>query len=469
MKGMFHMQTTEELKKLLYKNDTVADAAPEALAAAQDFCEGYKTFLDHCKTERETVAYSEKLLLEAGYKPFVPGEKLNPGDKVYTINRKKCVLAATVGTKPLDQGFHLNIAHIDSPRLDLRPVPVFEKNGLGYLRTHYYGGVRKYQWPTIPLALHGVIYRADGSAVEVCIGEKDDDPVFCITDLLPHLGAKQNAKTLAEGITAEDLNVLIGSQPIADREAEQRVKLNILGMLHEAYGITERDFTRAEIEVVPAHKARDIGLDRAMIGAYGHDDRVDAYPALMAEIGVQNPAYTTVCVLTDKEETGSDGVTGLNSMYTFHFLQQLCQTQGADYIMSCKASKCLSAGVPAAYGPAFADAFEPDNGTYAGNGVAIYKYTGSRGKSSTSDASAELVSYLTRLMDRSGIVWQIGEMGKLDLGGGGTVAKYVANQDIDTIDIGVPVLAMHSPFEVVSKADVYMAYRTFKAFCEDAE
>lgn len=469
MKGMFHMQTTEELKKLLYKNDTVADAAPEALAAAQDFCEGYKTFLDHCKTERETVAYSEKLLLEAGYKPFVPGEKLNPGDKVYTINRKKCVLAATVGTKPLDQGFHLNIAHIDSPRLDLRPVPVFEKNGLGYLRTHYYGGVRKYQWPTIPLALHGVIYRADGSAVEVCIGEKDDDPVFCITDLLPHLGAKQNAKTLAEGITAEDLNVLIGSQPIADREAEQRVKLNILGMLHEAYGITERDFTRAEIEVVPAHKARDIGLDRAMIGAYGHDDRVDAYPALMAEIGVQNPAYTTVCVLTDKEETGSDGVTGLNSMYTFHFLQQLCQTQGADYIMSCKASKCLSADVTAAYDPTFADAFEPDNGTYAGNGVAIYKYTGSRGKSSTSDASAELVSYLTRLMERSGIVWQIGEMGKLDLGGGGTVAKYVANQDIDTIDIGVPVLAMHSPFEVVSKADVYMAYRTFKAFCEDAE
>ncbi|PWM57020.1 MAG: aminopeptidase [Subdoligranulum variabile] len=463
------MQTTEELKKLLYKNDTVADASPDALAAAQDFCEGYKTFLDHCKTERETTAYSEKLLLEAGYKPFVPGEKLNPGDKVYAINRKKCVLAATIGTKTLEEGFHLNIAHIDSPRLDLRPVPVFEKNGLGYLRTHYYGGVRKYQWPTIPLALHGVLYRADGSMVEVCSGEKDDDPVFCITDLLPHLGAKQNAKTLGEGITAEDLNVLIASQPIADRDAEQRVKLNILGMLNEAYGITERDFTRAEIEVVPAYKARDIGLDRAMIGAYGHDDRVDAYPALMAEIGVQNPAYTTVCVLTDKEETGSDGVTGLNSMYTFHFLQQLCQTQGADYITACKAAKCLSADVTAAFDPTFADAFEPDNGTYAGNGVAIYKYTGSRGKSGTSDASAELVSYLTRLMDRNNVVWQIGEMGKLDLGGGGTVAKYVANQDIDTIDIGVPVLAMHSPFEVVSKADVYMAYLTFKAFCEDAE
>lgn len=463
------MQTTEELKKLLYKNEKVADLAPDTLKAAQEFCEGYKAFLDNGKTEREVTAYSEKLLVEAGYKPFVPGEKLEAGAKIYTINRSKCVLAATIGTKSLEEGFHLNIAHIDSPRLDLRPVPVFEKNGLGYLRTHYYGGVRKYQWPTIPLALHGVVYRADGTKVDICIGEKEDDPVFCITDLLPHLGAKQNAKPLGEGITAEDLNVLIASQPIADKDAEQRVKLNVLGMLNEAYGITERDFTRAEIEVVPAHKARDIGLDRAMIGAYGHDDRVDAYPALMAEIGVKAPVYTTVCVLTDKEETGSDGVTGLQSMYTFHFLQQLCQAQGADYISACKAAKCLSADVTAAFDPTFADAFEPDNGTYAGNGVAIYKYTGARGKSGTSDASAELVSYLTGLMDRNGVVWQIGEMGKLDLGGGGTVAKYVANQDIDTIDIGVPVLAMHSPFEVVSKEDVYMAYLTFKAFCEDAE
>lgn len=463
------MQTTEELKKLLYKNEKVVDLAPDTLKAAQEFCEGYKAFLDNGKTEREVTAYSEKLLVEAGYKPFVPGEKLEAGAKIYTINRSKCVLAATIGTKSLEEGFHLNIAHIDSPRLDLRPVPVFEKNGLGYLRTHYYGGVRKYQWPTIPLALHGVVYRADGTKVDICIGEKEDDPVFCITDLLPHLGAKQNAKPLGEGITAEDLNVLIASQPIADKDAEQRVKLNVLGMLNEAYGITERDFTRAEIEVVPAHKARDIGLDRAMIGAYGHDDRVDAYPALMAEIGVKAPVYTTVCVLTDKEETGSDGVTGLQSMYTFHFLQQLCQAQGADYISACKAAKCLSADVTAAFDPTFADAFEPDNGTYAGNGVAIYKYTGARGKSGTSDASAELVSYLTGLMDRNGVVWQIGEMGKLDLGGGGTVAKYVANQDIDTIDIGVPVLAMHSPFEVVSKEDVYMAYLTFKAFCEDAE
>ena len=443
------------------------------LEALEHLAAEYIDFISDNKTERECAASAVALAEEHGYLPLDQavreGRALKAGDKVWAQAHGKALILAHLGQRPLEQGLNILGAHIDSPRLDLKQNPLYESNGFTLFDTHYYGGIKNYQWVTLPLALHGVIYRADGSAVEVCIGEKDDDPVFCITDLLPHLGAKQNAKTLAEGITAEDLNVLIGSQPIADREAEQRVKLNILGMLHEAYGITERDFTRAEIEVVPAHKARDIGLDRAMIGAYGHDDRVDAYPALMAEIGVQNPAYTTVCVLTDKEETGSDGVTGLNSMYTFHFLQQLCQTQEADYIMACKASKCLSADVTAAYDPTFADAFEPDNGTYAGNGVAIYKYTGSRGKSSTSDASAELVSYLTRLMDRSGIVWQIGEMGKLDLGGGGTVAKYVANQDIDTIDIGVPVLAMHSPFEVVSKADVYMAYRTFKAFCEDAE
>ena len=459
----------KELEKLLYKNETVADCMPDQMAAAHEFCEGYKHFLNAAKTEREVVAYSEDLLRGAGYKPFVPGQQLNPGDKVYVINRKKCVLAATIGQKSLAEGFHMNIAHVDAPRLDLRPVPLFEKNKLAYLRTHYYGGVRKYQWATIPLSIHGVVYRADGTCAEICIGENPSDPVFCITDLLPHLAAKQNEKKLPEAITGENLNILFGSDPIEDKDVENRVKLNVLGMLNETYGITEHDFTRAEIEIVPAFTARDVGLDRSMIGAYGHDDRVDAYPALMAEITTTAPAHTTVCVLTDKEEVGSDGVTGLNSMYTFHFLQQLCQTQGVDYITACKASKCLSADVTAAYDPSYADAFEPDNGTYAGRGVAIYKYTGSRGKSSTSDASAELVNYLTRLMDSNNIVWQIGEMGKIDLGGGGTVAKYVANQDIDTIDIGVPVLSMHSPFEVVSKADVYMAYLTFKAFCEDAQ
>lgn len=463
------MKTTQELKELLYKNKTVADQQPDAIAEANAFCEGYKAFLNAAKTEREAAAYSEQLLKQAGYKPFVPGMALNAGDKIYLINRSKCVLAATIGERSMAEGFHLNIAHIDSPRLDLRPVPLFEKDGLAYFRTHYYGGIRKYQWPTIPLALHGVVCREDGTTVTITIGENDEDPVFTITDLLPHLGREQNQKKLPDAITAENLNVVLGSLPIADADAENRIKLSILGLLNEMYGITERDFVTAEIEIVPAFQARDVGLDRSMIGAYGHDDRVDAYPALMAEIEVQHPAHTTVCILTDKEEVGSDGVTGMNSMYAYHFLQQLCAATGVDSIAAFQASKCLSADVTAAYDPSFSEAFEPDNGTYAGCGVAIYKYTGAGGKSSTSDANAELVSYLTRLMNKNGVVWQIGEMGRLDLGGGGTIAKYVANRDIDTIDIGVPVLAMHSPFEVVSKADVYMAYRTFRAFCADAE
>ena len=459
----------EYAEKLLYTPEYAADKQADVKEKAAAFAEGYKKFMDSAKTEREAAVVSEQMLLAAGYKAFEPKKAYAPGEKVYFIQENKAVVAATIGQKPYEEGFRLVIAHIDCPRLDLRPNPLYESDHMSYFRTHYYGGVRKYQWATIPLAIHGVFTRADGSSVNFAIGEDENDPVFCITDLLPHLGAEQNERKLSEGIKGEELNVLIGSDTVEEEDVKEAVKLNTLILLNQKYGITERDFTRAEIEVVPAYKARDIGLDRAMIGAYGHDDRVDAYPALMAEIGTKSPAYTSVCVLTDKEETGSDGVTGLNSMYTFHFLQQLCAGQGADYITACKAAKCLSADVTAAYDPTFADAFEPDNGTYAGRGVAIYKYTGSRGKSGTSDASAELVSYLTGLMDANSVVWQIGEMGKLDLGGGGTVAKYVANQDIDTIDIGVPVLSMHSPFEIVSKADVYMAYLTFKAFCEDAE
>ena len=459
----------EYAEKLLYTPEYAADKQADVKEKAAAFAEGYKKFMDSAKTEREAAVVSEQMLLAAGYKAFEPKKAYAPGEKVYFIQENKAVVAATIGQKPYEEGFRLVIAHIDCPRLDLRPNPLYESDHMSYFRTHYYGGIRKYQWATIPLAIHGVFTRADGSSVNFAIGEDENDPVFCITDLLPHLGAEQNERKLSEGIKGEELNVLIGSDTVEEEDVKEAVKLNTLILLNQKYGITERDFTRAEIEVVPAAKARDVGFDRSMIGAYGHDDRVDAYPALMAEIGITAPAYTTICVLTDKEETGSDGVTGLNSMYTFHFLQQLCAGQGADYITACKAGKCLSADVTAAYDPTFADAFEPDNATYAGNGVAIYKYTGARGKSGTSDACAEMVSYLTRLLEKNNVVWQIGEMGKLDLGGGGTVAKYVANQDIDTIDIGVPVLSMHAPFEVVSKADVYMAYLTFKAFCEDAE
>ena len=451
-------------EQLLYKPEYAADKQPDVKEKAAAFAEGYKNFLDHAKTEREAAATSEKMLLAAGYKPFEPKKTYAPGEKIYFIQEHKAVVAATIGQKPFEEGFRLVIAHIDSPRLDLRPNPLYESDHLSYFKTHYYGGIRKYQWGTMPLAIHGVFTRADGSSMSFSVGEDENDPVFCITDLLPHLGAEQNDRKLSDGIKAEELNVLIGSDAVEEEDVKEAVKLNTLILLHEKYGITERDFTRAEIEVVPAHKARDVGFDRSMVGGYGHDDRVDAYPALMAEIETKNPAFTTVCVLTDKEEIGSDGVTGMQSMYVFHFMQQLCRAAGQDDIIAFQNSVCLSADVTAAYDPSWASAFEPKNGTYAGRGIALFKYTGSRGKSAANDASAELVGYVTRMMDENDVAWQIGELGRLDLGGGGTIAKYVANRGIPVIDIGVPVLSMHSPFEVIHKTDLYMAYRAFVLF-----
>ena len=316
----------------------------------------------------------------------------------------------------------------------------------------------------MPLAIHGVFSRADGTTVSVNVGEDENDPVFCITDLLPHLSAEQSERKLSDGIRAEELNILIGSDAVDDEEVKEAVKLNTMILLNEKYGITEKDFARAEIEIVPAYKSRDVGFDRSMIGAYGHDDRVDAYPALMAEIATKNPAFTTVCVLTDKEEIGSDGVTGMQSMYAFHFMQELCRTAGQDDILAFRHSVCLSADVTAAYDPTWASAFEPMNGTYAGRGIAIFKYTGGGSKGSASDACAELVSDITRMLDNGNVAWQIGELGRLDLGGGGTIAKYVANRGIPVLDIGVPVLSMHAPFEVIHKNDLYMAYRAFSLF-----
>ena len=456
-------------EQLLYTRPHAAEAGEELNRAADEFCEGYKTFLDNGKTERDVTAYTVKLLEENGYVPFVPGTNYAPGAKVYLNNRGKSVIAATMGQKPLGEGVHMNIAHTDAPRLDLKPNPLYENSELALLKTHYYGGIRKYQWVAMPLALHGVVYKADGAQVSVCIGEDEGDPVFCITDLLPHLGAEQNERKLGEGVKGEELNIVVGSLPYADKEVKDRVKLLALKLLNDKYGITERDFITAELEAVPAFKAKDVGLDRGLIGAYGHDDRVDAYPALIAEIETKLPVYTTVCVLTDKEEIGSEGVTGLNSMYVFHFVQQLCKAQGADDILCFQNSKCLSADVTAAFDPTFPSAFEAQNSTFVGKGVAISKYTGSRGKGGANDASAELVSYFTRIFDAAGAVWQIGELGKVDQGGGGTVAKYVASHNIDTMDVGVPVLSMHSPFELVAKIDVYMAYKAFKAFNDSAE
>ena len=451
-------------EKLLYKPAYVTDKDADVKQKAHDFAEGYKKFLDNGKTEREVAAESEQMLKDAGYVEFDPKKTYKPGDKVYFVQFKKAVVAATIGTRSFEDGFRLVIAHTDSPRLDLRPTPLYESDHLSYFKTHYYGGVRKYQWGTMPLSIHGVFTRDDGSTVTVRVGEDENDPVFCITDLLPHLGAEQNARTLKDGIKAEELNILIGSDAVEDEDVKEAVKLNTMILLNEKYGITEKEFMRAEIEITPAYKSRDVGFDRSMVGGYGHDDRVDAYPALMAEIETKNPAYTTVCVLTDKEEIGSDGVTGMQSMYAFHFMQELCRAASQDDIIAFRNSVCLSADVTAAYDPSWASAFEPMNGTYAGRGIAIFKYTGSGSKGSASDACAELVSDITRMLDKGNVAWQIGELGRLDLGGGGTIAKYVANRGIPVLDIGVPVLSMHSPFEVIHKSDLYMAYRAFTLF-----
>ena len=454
----------EYAEKLLYTPEYAADKQADVKEKAAAFAEGYKKFMDSAKTEREAAVVSEQMLLAAGYKAFEPKKAYAPGEKVYFIQENKAVVAATIGQKPYEEGFRLVIAHIDCPRLDLRPTPLYESDHLSYFKTHYYGGIRKYQWGTIPLSIHGVFTREDGSTVTVRVGEDENDPVFCITDLLPHLGAEQNARPLKDGIKAEELNILIGSDAVDDENVKEAVKLNTMILLNEKYGITEKEFMRAEIEITPAYKSRDVGFDRSMVGGYGHDDRVDAYPALMAEIETKNPAYTTVCVLTDKEEIGSDGVTGMQSMYAFHFMQELCRTAGQDDILAFRHSVCLSADVTAAYDPTWASAFEPMNGTYAGRGVAIFKYTGGGSKGSASDACAELVSDITRMLDNGNVAWQIGELGRLDLGGGGTIAKYVANRGIPVLDIGVPVLSMHAPFEVIHKNDLYMAYRAFSLF-----
>jgi aspartyl aminopeptidase len=455
------MQT--QAKELFYQPEYRGDAQLRQKAAA--FGEGYKTFLDEGKTEREVAAESERMLLAAGYERFDDRKTYKAGDKVYFIHCNKAVVASTIGTRSMEDGFRLAIAHTDSPRLDLKPNPLYEKDHFSLLQTHYYGGVRKYQWTALPLAIHGIFFRADGTSVTVRIGEDAGDPVFCITDLLPHLSGEQNQRKLKEGVKGEELNVLIGSDAVEDEEIKQGVKLNTLMLLNEKYGITEKDFVRAEIEVVPAHKARDIGFDRSLIGGYGQDDRVNGYAALMAEIDTKTPAYTTVCVLADKEEIGSEGVTGMQSAYVFNYMKQLCRSHGADEFRAFHNSICLSADVSAAFDPTWDGPFEAQNGTFAGRGVAILKYTGSAGKSSSNDASAELVSYVTGLLDAEGIAWQIGELGKVDAGGGGTIAKMVARHDIQTIDIGVPVLSMHSPYEVSSKMDLYMAYRACLAFC----
>ncbi len=460
--------TGKELQeKLTWKFADISKRYPEDVEKADRFCSGYKDFLNRGKTERECVSETVKLLEAAGYRPLDIHREYQAGDKVYEINRGKSVIATTFGTRPLEEGIRMNGAHIDSPRLDLKPNPVFEKNGIAYFKTHYYGGIRKYQWVTIPLSMHGIVYLEDGTKVEICLGEKEGEPVFCMTDLLPHLSAEQNGRKLSEGIKGEELNVIIGSLPYEDsEEIKEAVKLKALVLLHEYYGITEKDFLRAEIELVPTYKAVDIGLDRSLIGAYGQDDRVCAYTALQAEIDVKAPVYTTMTVLADKEEIGSTGNTGLDSDFVLHYVEKLAAVMKVDSRDVLRNSLCLSSDVNAAYDPTFASVYEDRNSCYVNKGCVLTKYTGSRGKSGSNDASAETMAKVIRIMDEAGVCWQTGELGAVDAGGGGTIAKFVAAMDVDVVDLGVPILSMHSPFELSSKLDVYHTYRAFKAFYE---
>ena len=428
-------------------------------ADLQRYCEDYKRFLDAGKTERECVSEAIRQAEAKGFRPFVRGMELKSGDKIYRSNRGKSLMLAVVGSRPLSEGVNIGAAHIDSPRLDLKPNPLYEDSELAYFKTHYYGGLRKYQWVSIPLELHGVVARKDGSVVEVAIGGRPGDPLFTINDLLPHLGVEQSKKPLSEAIPAETLNILVGSRPFRDDEGAERVKLAVLDLLHQKYGITEEDFISAELEVVPAFRAVDIGFDRSLIGAYGHDDRVCAYAEFAALLELEIPSRTAVCILADKEEIGSEGVSGMQSAAFDTFMSDLCDSQKVPLKTCYEKSFCLSADVTAAYDPNYADVYEKRNSARINYGMGLCKYTGARGKSGASDASAEVVAYVRRILDEAGVFWQMAELGKVDAGGGGTVA----NRDIDTLDAGVPVLAMHAPFETVSKLDCYMTYKGMKA------
>lgn len=432
-----------------------------------EFAEGYMEFLDAAKTEREAVKTIVKMADAQGFKNINDAADLKPGDRVYGINKNKSIYLAVIGKLPLTDGFNAVGAHIDAPRLDLKQNPLYEDSGIALLKTHYYGGIKKYQWTTVPLALHGVVALTDGTVVDVNIGEDENDPVFLVTDLLPHLAAKQNAKKLAEGVPAENLNIVIGSMPGEDPENDS-VKSAILSILKEKYGMEEEDFRSAEIEAVPAAKARSLGLDRSMVAAYGQDDRVCAYPSLMALMEMETPERTAVCILSDKEEIGSVGNTGMESHNFELFIMDILEKTGIvnPYALqrTFSASKALSADVTAAFDPTYPEVMEKHNAAFMGKGISIKKYTGARGKSGASDANAEFVGYVRGIFKEAGVTYQSSEMGKVDEGGGGTIAYILANRGMDVLDCGVPIHSMHSPYESASKYDIYMAYKGYKAF-----
>ena len=455
-------------KELFYRPQNGYDRiSTEERIVLEEYCRGYMDFLNNARMEREAVRYAVREAENCGFHAWVPGEMLRPGDKVYSNNRGKALMMAVIGKLDLSRGAMIAGAHIDSPRLDLKQIPMYEQDELCYFRTHYYGGIKKYQWVAIPLELHGTIALKNGATVDICIGRDRDDPRFTITDLLPHLAADQMKKTLGEGITGEGLNILIGSTPYAD-EGNDRVRLAVLSLLQDAYGITEEDFLSAELSGVPAFDVSEIGFDRSMIGGYGHDDRVCAWAELKALFDLEGiPNRTCVCILSDKEETGSDGVTGMQSSAFDTFMEDLCQTQGVSLRRCYENSFCLSADVTAGFDPLYPEVSEKRSESKLNYGMAICKFTGARGKSSTNDASAETIAFLRRLFDRNEVIWQLAEMGKVDQGGGGTIAKYMSNRNIETVDAGVPVLSMHAPYEIVSKLDCYMTYKGILAAYRD--
>ena len=458
----------EELKNTLFaapKNGYTRLTAEER-AEMEAHAKGYAAYIDACKTEREAVVWTIDLLKNNGFRELVPGMELKPGDKVYRNNRGKALMAAVIGTESMNEGARICSAHIDSPRIDVKPNPLYEDAGMAYLKTHYYGGIKKYQWLATPLALHGVVCRRDGTTVTVTIGEDESDPILMITDILPHLAADQMQKTAASLISGEQMNVLLGSEPL-EGEGSDLVKLHMMKLLNEKYGIVEEDFLCAELSIVPAMKCREVGLDRSMLGAYGHDDRVCAYNQTVPLLNLGTPKHTAVCLLADKEEIGSVGVSGMQSFAFETFMHDLCDATKASLYRCFERSFCLSADVSNAYDPNFPETCDRRNCSMMNMGVSIFKYTGSKGKGGCSDASAEAMAHIRSVLDKAGVIWQVGELGKVDQGGGGTVAAFMANRNIVTVDAGVPVLSMHAPMEIITKLDCYMSMRACKAVYED--
>ena len=456
--------TADELREklLMAPKNGYTRITPEEREEMNAYCRRYMAFMDACKTEREATAWAVREAEKRGYKPFAPGMEVKPGDKIYYNNRDKSIALAVIGTESLASGANICAAHVDSPRLDIKPNPLYEEAQIAYFKTHYYGGIKKYQWPTVPLALHGVVYRKNGTLLTVTIGEDDSDPVLMVSDLLIHLASDQMQKTLAKGIEGEQLNVILGTEPI-EGEGADLVKLNVMKWLSEKYDLIEEDFLSAELTVVPAGKCREVGLDRSLLAAYGHDDRVCAFAELDALFAIENPTKTAVCILADREEVGSMGVSGMQSRYFEHFMDGLCDAQNVKLADCLAASFCLSADVTNAFDPNFADTCDKRNNARLNHGIALSKYTGSRGKSGASDAAAEAMGHVRTTLDDAGVIWQIGTLGKVDQGGGGTVAAYMANRNIVTVDAGVPVISMHAPMELVSKLDCYETMLACKA------